>query len=658
MSLSPTLPDRRTLGFKLTALTVGALLLALVAIGLTLWSSWQLEGGAAAVNDAGSERMRTYRLLSTLSAPDLAPAEREARIRDQVLEFERVLHAIDRGDPTRPLFLPKASAIRQQIDAIDREWVERMRPTALQLAGEPDDARRLAGVTRFAAVVDDFAGRIDRLVSSVERENARANGLLRSLQMALIAFAVLGAIGMIYLLFLLIIQPVTRLQDGIARMQRNDFGARLPVETRDEFGRLSEGFNRMAGHLQDVYATLEQRVAEKTGRLAARNRELGLLYGISSFLGRPASDQELCRGFLQRLMVAFGAKGGAVRLTDHLSAELHLFVQEGLPEAFIEKERCLPLGHCRCGGCAQTGHSQHAVLPANGENSDLFNCSAVGYRGVCVSPIRFQNRILGVFNLFFTEPRTPDADERRLLETLGRQLGVAIENRRLSARDREHAVSDERNLLAQELHDSIAQSLAFLKMQTQLLERALREQQLDSAKGTLSRIREGVEESYADVRELLTHFRTRVSPAGIDTVLGAALERLAAQTGARVRLESNGSALPLSPEVQVQVLHVMQEALSNVRKHARAHEVTLRIERGPERVRFAVRDDGCGFDTTRSKDSREHVGLAIMRERVRRIGAELVVQSAPGQGTEVTLTVPFASEGIEAAQAAIAERGK
>jgi len=114
------------------------------------------------------------------------------------------------------------------------------------------------------------------------------------------------------------------------------------------------------------------------------------------------------------------------------------------------------------------------------------------------------------------------------------------------------------------------------------------------------------------------------------------------QTGIAAELKASGAAAPLAPDDQLQVMHILQEALSNVRKHARASKVEVLLARGPG-YSFAVRDDGCGFDPARSpEDAADHVGLQIMRERAARIGAVVDVESAPGAGTEVRLRLPVA----------------
>jgi len=225
---------------------------------------------------------------------------------------------------------------------------------------------------------------------------------------------------------------------------------------------------------------------------------------------------------------------------------------------------------------------------------------------------------------------------------VGQHLGVAIENQRLVAREKEMAVSEERNLLAQELHDSIAQSLAYLNIQVQLLHDDLKQGRTAEAFQGLEQIREGVQESYDDVRELLVHFRIRIGNADLKTVLCNALEKFEGQTGIHATFDQYGAVPELPPEHVLQVMHIVQESLSNVRKHAKASRVDVELANNGECL-LLISDNGAGFDSTRDAGD-THVGLSIMRERAHRIGAEMTLESVPGQGTTVCLALPHRSD--------------
>ena len=221
---------------------------------------------------------------------------------------------------------------------------------------------------------------------------------------------------------------------------------------------------------------------------------------------------------------------------------------------------------------------------------------------------------------------------------LASHLASALESLRAAALEREAAVSEERALLARELHDSIAQSLAFLKIQVQLLRGAVHKSQPEQVETALAELDTGLRESINDVRELLVHFRTRTNTDDIEAALQETLQKFRHQTGLPATLKVAGEGLPLPADVQVQVLHVIQEALSNVRKHAGAAQVLIDIIKG-EKWRFDVRDDGCGYASALAPDT-SHVGLNIMQERAARIGASVHIDSVPGQGTTVHLTLP------------------
>jgi two-component system nitrate/nitrite sensor histidine kinase NarX len=215
-----------------------------------------------------------------------------------------------------------------------------------------------------------------------------------------------------------------------------------------------------------------------------------------------------------------------------------------------------------------------------------------------------------------------------------------MENLRLTSFEKEAAVSQERHLLARELHDSIAQSLAFLKIQVQLMRDALQSGNAAEIKQVLEEIDTGVRESYGDVRELLLHFRTRTNTEDIEPALATTLRKFEHQSGMKASLNMQGQGMPLSPDLQIQALHIVQEALSNVRKHARASQVWLDVQQQPS-WRFEVRDDGVGFLTENDELDETHVGLRIMTERAQRIGAQLDVISTPGHGSSIILTLPL-----------------
>ncbi|MCL4758333.1 MAG: type IV pili methyl-accepting chemotaxis transducer N-terminal domain-containing protein [Rhodocyclaceae bacterium] len=640
---------KQSLSIKIIGILLVFFVVALSAIGLTLSISWQLEGAAAAINDAGSLRMRAYRIahhLTRSAAITSDPQRYAAFLQTELTEFENILGKLVSGDPGRPLFIPRDSEIPEDVATLSKYWHLELGPLLRSIARQPDRIMRQNEFTKFDMVVVPFVDGINRVVLKMEHSYARNTNILRLSQVSLIGLAIIGTLILIRFFFVLVIRPVGLLSEGIHRMEREDFGVRVPVLKQDEFGDLSEGFNHMAEHLQALYETLEERVAAKTRDLTEKNRELEILYAISGLLHEPGDADTLCRGFLRRTQTMLGASASSVRLLDSGAKSLCITVGEGLDDAFMDSEAVLACGDCMCGAAVERNLTFFTETDTPNPEMTRETCRRAGYRTVAAATIPVDKRPIGVYNLYFKEPRSFSESDRKLLEALGQQLGTALDKQRLQARERDLAVSEERNLLARELHDSIAQGLAFLNLQVQMLDSALQRNDNAEMQETLERIRLGVQESYDDVRELLVHFRTRIDQQDLDEAIEAALRRLAEQTSVATHFEVQGDGAALDPEAETQLLYIVQEALSNVRKHAQARSVRVRLRRSLDGLSVSVQDDGIGFDESADSrtDESDHIGLQIMRERALRVGGRIMVRSSRGRGTEVKLDLPRRQE--------------
>jgi hypothetical protein len=181
----------------------------------------------------------------------------------------------------------------------------------------------------------------------------------------------------------------------------------------------------------------------------------------------------------------------------------------------LDEERSLLAGACACGNLRADARTRVIPILAH-EAQPVRGCAKAGFQSLVSVPIRLQHRLLGEFDLFFRAPVTLSTEETELLDALASHLASALEGLRAEALEREAAVGEERALLARELHDSIAQSLAFMKIQVQLLRNAAQRGQPDKLNSILDELDAGVRESINDVRELLVHFRTRTNTENIE----------------------------------------------------------------------------------------------------------------------------------------------
>jgi len=613
-------PRHWTLGMKLALVATPFLILSLLAISATLWVSWQLEGGAAAVNEAGRMRMQTYRLSLSVATADHASRQL------QVAGFDDALALLRSGDPERPLFVPWDDTVRARFATVEHAWSA----FRSQWAG-PSPVDTTALRTQAAAFVEH----IDALVNAIEAHMSRWTALQHLLQTAVLVLAVMGGATLLLTGYRFVLEPVSQLKRAIERLQAGDFSARVAGHSSDEFGTLAAGFNDLAEHLQSMYRNLEAKVAEKTSELQEKGERLQALYDMSTLIASATTLEELSNGFTQRITQVAHADAVALRWSDEGNQRYLLLASQGLPAAMVEEEQCLMAGDCDC-GLPQAAPGVRVIPIHTLPKGSLQHCARADFETVLSLPIRLHERTMGELNLFYNAQVSPSQAEQSLLEALASHLSAAMENLRLDSLAKEAAVSQERNLLARELHDSIAQSLAFLKIQVQLMRDALDSGNAARIQSVLGEIDTGVRESYGDVRELLVHFRTRANGERIEPALQTTLRKFEHHSGVKASLQMHGQGLPLTPDLQIQVLHILQEALSNVRKHAHAGQVWLDVQQQP-RWRFEVRDDGIGFEADDPGRSETHVGLRIMAERAERIGATLEVISTPGHGSSVVL---------------------
>lgn len=622
---------------KVTAMLLAALCVALLAIGYTLWLSWQLEGAAAAINDSGSLRMRAWKIAALLNQTNQDRSftpQQLAEVKTIQQQFEITLAELRKGDPQRPLFLPRQRQIQQQLTILERTWQQQFVPFLSNVQQykhlNPQQAQIWLTQTNL------FVEQIYQTVNLIEEEYARQTFWLRSSQMMLIFMAFIGTLVMIILLNLMIIRPVNSLHQGIQQMYNGDFSVRLTIEGEDEFAQLSAGFNAMANQLQQLYNNLEQRVNEKTESIAKKNRYLSVLYDFSQKLNQHHSLEELSRHFLQRLMLEFNATGGSVRLIDKTANKIYSVVDEGIPPSLSQQMQCQQLGSCFCTKAAE--QAKTAINNLNQHFSPHFShCLAAGFKMVLAIPIQTADKNQGIFNLHFSEEREISAEEILLLETLGQQLGIAIDNQRLTGKEKELAVFEERNLVAQGLHDSIVQSLSFLNIQLQLLQTAVKQQNNQQINTIIPLLQTGVQQGYEDLRELMSNFRSRYDDSQLEVAINAIIRRFSEQTNIPVTLKLDNLGKPLANNERLQILFIIQEALSNIRKHAQAKHININIINHAD-VDILINDDGIGCNPEEVQSSHhQHIGLKIMAERAKRINAQLDIESTPMIGTTIKL---------------------
>jgi signal transduction histidine kinase len=230
-------------------------------------------------------------------------------------------------------------------------------------------------------------------------------------------------------------------------------------------------------------------------------------------------------------------------------------------------------------------------------------------------------------------------------EVLGNQVALAVQNLRLVERGKRAAVLDERQRLAREIHDTLAQGFTSIVMHLEAAEGAL-PGEWPAVRQHLDQARRTARESLVQARRLVWALRPAIlERTSLPTAVERVVARWMADTGITARTTMTGAACPLPPAAEITLLRAVQEALTNIRKHARAHQVAVTLSYMGDVVVLDVQDDGAGFDPTEVQappavGEAGGFGLAAMRERVEELGGTLLVESAPDEGTTLVVEIP------------------
>ncbi len=364
-----------------------------------------------------------------------------------------------------------------------------------------------------------------------------------------------------------------------------------------------------------------------------RQRITQVLYEIAVDITSLQDSQEVLWSIAERAREMLRADAAAVSLFDQAGEGFTLAAHSGRPQAF-----CSPHAADSWFPLETTAH-QAEIADGQGNGCPIADPSFSRH----AASLRAGPDRIGELSVSVAGSRRFNDEEQHLLSGLADLAAIAVQKSRLLARERQVAVLEERERLAREMHDSLAQVLGYLHLKSETALGKLRVNDISKAEEQLREMATLSKEAYADVREAILGLRENVSPTrGLVDALREYLQKFSRQAGVAVQLEANGDdPVCLSPEAEVQLMRVIQEALTNVRKHANADRARVSIGRSGGEAAIVVEDNGRGFDGEglRQTDMLSF-GLRTMRERVERVGGRFAVDSVPGEGTKVQIFLP------------------
>lgn len=578
-----SLPARA--GFAVAIIATLAMLSAFSA-GLIAWIS---EKDAAAINTAGSVRMATYHLGWQLDKG--MPGVERVRL---IADLERRL---DSEEIRKALDMHSSIGLEGDYARVLARWRNELRP-ALE-RGEVD---------QFMREADSFVAEIDALTRRLQQQSEqRQNWQLMIQGSALMLTVIILLIGM-YELESGVIRPLQELVDANGRFRTGDLAVRVTHVAEDELGTLAESFNEMAEAIEESHHTLEDRVEQKTHNLEVANAALDVLLQSSR---RIATTSQTGAEVLDDLIRRFQARLPGLDLTLCLNTAS----QE-------------PSGKL----IALHGNASREIC----SRLDCSSCERRKAPNQLDYIIQSQGQVLGELRARFSDAHTPEAWESGLIQALADLIGTALMIE--TQREQKHwlVLMDERNTIARELHDSLAQALSYLNLQASRLDKLVqRSGQTEALGGVIAEMRQGIESAYQQLRELLVTFRLRVEDGGLAQAMEDAVQEFSGRGKFSISLLTEPLATPLSASEQVHLLQIMREALSNCVRHANASHVQVVLSQQDEQIVLVVEDDGVGLSL--DFDKRQHHGIAIMRERASSLKGELGVERREPHGTRVRL---------------------
>ncbi|NOZ53232.1 MAG: HAMP domain-containing protein [Gammaproteobacteria bacterium] len=434
-----------------------------------------------------------------------------------------------------------------------------------------------------------------------------------------------------------LLEPLSQLRHWAHRMQGGNLSARIPVPQQGEFAKLAKDINDLGESLRSLSREMDDNVKRQTERLEQKTRTLEILYDVAANSNNTHDIEELLIRCLHTLNNILPVKAATARILTK-DNQFRLVSSIGLTDIINEHERIVPVERCLCAQNFQQSVIRCQINRPLCGNLLSKSLQLAPETHIIVLPLHYQHRTLGIYHLFLPN-KTIENETNNLLTNIAQHLSLAIEKNRLDDESKRITIMQERTMLAHELHDSLAQTLASLRFQISLLEKSIANNVTDAAQKEAAQLKAGLDEANNELRELLAHFRVHMDARGLIPATEALIKRFKNESGISVFFQNQCQDLNLPPIQEVQVLHIIQESLTNARKHSNAQQVRILIRQNNNTCyHVLVEDDGVGIShKTIDGQPGEHVGLSIMKERARRINGILSIESDPGEGTRIEL---------------------
>jgi nitrate/nitrite-specific signal transduction histidine kinase len=461
----------------------------------------------------------------------------------------------------------------------------------------------------------------------------------------IIIFCVLVvASAVIYLLSRAITGPIQALAKGAEVVGSGELDYSIEAKTGDEIQDLAERFTAMAAALKESYTDLEKKVEDRTRKERQRVEQLRTINEVSRKISAIVDLDDLISYVSETLRQTFHYYNVNIFLFEPSSGQLILkslylggqkgAIPVGVPLE-VDEEGIV-------GWVARTGEP---LLVNDVQKEPRYRAieALSDTKSELAVAIKISDRVFGVLDIESVRIHAFGEADLFTAQTLADQLAVAIENARLYEETRQMAVMEERNRMAREIHDTLAQGFTGIILQLEAAEQALHDNLQDAGRH-LNQASSLARKSLAEARRSVWNLRPQaLEHVHLVEALRQEVNRFSEQSGIKASFAVQGGSRDLSPELETSILRICQESLTNVGKYAEATKVELELAFDDAAVTLSVRDNGVGFEQealSETANKRQGFGLVSMQERARGLGGTFEIQSKKGKGTLVRVAVP------------------
>ena len=593
-------------------------MVAIFSMFSSMFISELADHDALAINHAGSIRMQSYKILSDFEYNQILKEKSvpgvQSSIESNILELDHKLKA-----PVlhQAQYRQSGGIIAQNMTDVDKMWRDEVHPMLLSML--ESDSSEHEQLIQLKQTVDRFVDKVDHLVSLLQHNAEQRILLIRMIQGGSLMLTITLVVVIMIHLSRRVEKPLSELTSSAKQIINGDYTAHTHIQQNDELGFLSKTMNQMADAVSQSHLQLEKRVIEKTSELRKSNDSLEILYEVSMLLSKPGDKLDLAP-ITNKLSKISGLE----------DIDLCLMTNEGsTPYEHIMTADRAPRDTCVAGDCSD--------CVSNCDSGSTV--SAIKELMTLRYPLMKDSVNYGVLVCSLNKGSSLESWQHQLLQSVTTQIATGLHLRQQTAQHRRYTLTNERTVIARELHDSLAQALSYLKFQVtrlqKLRQKDAKPEQIDAV---VDELKTGLSSAYRQLRELLTTFRLKIDDDGLKTAFEKTLDSLNERAEGRIQfnLDYQIGDLPLTPNEEIHLMQIAREATQNVLHHSQATQSNISVFADESRrIHLVVEDNGIGIPDNPEKLN--HYGMAIMQERSVHLGGEVNVSTIEPSGTRIEL---------------------